>query len=132
MLGLSIIDGHGKFLFVFVEGPSYAISTPGKSLCCVLNDEKPHLNGIPFENCECAGKKDSFCKTKCDTDLNCMGYTYWHTNALCLIATTSTCPTECNKGNRGMNGKLDPTAVCGSNPENWIGCFIKQGKTICN
>ena len=73
------------------------------------------------ERCHCSNTNVFQCKEYCDQDANCKGYVDQGTGS-CQIATTSNCPSKCNKYNHGNVGAIDQYGTCGSN---YLGCYIK-------
>ena len=76
------------------------------------------------------------CKSTCDEDQNCKGYSIRSTderndlNDLCFIYTTSSCPTNCPKFNVGFVGDLVDLEPIVPDPNNLSssesGCFMKK------
>lgn len=100
-------------LFCFVV--SYS-KPSNRGRCCVSP-------GVPHRRCECV-KAKSDCKTTCDSDESCRGYTVSSHKLSCQTATTSNCPSHCNLYESGGTGSLDPSAVCGIGA--FTGCYVKE------
>ena len=73
----------------------------------------------------------SYCKLKCDEDLDCKGYAslnFGTPEEGCLIATSSIdIPWRCSWSERSF-GNVAPLIVngtCGHDRDNWGGCYIK-------
>ena len=78
----------------------------------------------------------AFCKSLCDGDQDCKGYSFRSTEErndiddICIIYTTSPCPTNCFKNNVGLVGDLVDRAPIIPDPNNFVslesGCFMKK------
>ena len=81
------------------------------------------------ERCQCQKEDIETCKEHCDQDTNCKGFvgpTAWEA---CQWATTSECPTGCQKYDQGHVGDLLWDEEHHS--DNYPGCFVKlEGKNI--
>ena len=65
----------------------------------------------------------SVCKELCDKDNNCEGFVDTTRNQ-CQLATTSDCPSQCQKYKSGSNATIDPNAQC-KEAHGYRGCFFK-------
>ena len=92
----------------------YALTTV-RAGCCATQ-------GSLTERCHCRSTDTSRCEYLCDEDENCNGYAEKQ-NGDCQLATTSGCPSECNKYDIGNGNIIAPDASCG---DGYTGCKIKK------
>ena len=108
-------------LFLVIE-QNYKSPQSGSGGCTVMHLEEPALH----ERCVCIGQDVSFCKSICDEDLHCKGYseTKDHHRS-CAFATEAKCPShgKCKKYGSGQVGLLVPGSKYGA--EHYDGCYIK-------
>ena len=101
---------------------NYHSPQPGSGGCTVMHLEEPTLH----ERCVCIGQDVSYCKSICDEDLRCKGYseTKDHHRS-CAFATESKCPSDgkCKKYGLGQVGLLIRDGKYGA--EHYDGCYIK-------
>jgi len=103
----------------------------GESGCGVMSHGYPQMH----ESCMCFkgfGEDDimPWCEETCDNDENCKGYVERSAFGMqtCMLATTSTCPTDhmCNKMNVGAAGDLVAFKQLYAG---FQGCFVKDCPT---
>ena len=92
----------------------YALTTV-EGGCCATQ-------GSLTERCHCLSTDASRCKYLCDEDEKCNGYAEKQ-NGDCQLATTSGCPSECNKYDIGNGNIIANDASCG---DGYTGCKIKK------
>jgi len=125
-------DGYG----VWTSTPEPEYRTPQQDGACAIEGTQyagTIYSGVSFhEACACDTTPVSECKSHCDDDDNCKGYSEKlempdeDRLPFCQIATTSNCPTNCKKYYQGNNGTLVPDSDLfgqGSYPHK--GCYIK-------
>lgn len=105
--------------------------------CGYINQEQFPESLARHEFCRCLTTEFlAFCKSLCDEDQNCKGYSFRSTEErndiddICFIYTTSSCPSNCFKNNVGSVGDLVDRAPSITDPfYNFVslesGCFIK-------
>ena len=92
---------------------------PTQPSACGIDNE-----GTLHEGCHCAGLDGPVCKSICDNDEQCKGYSAvaeWMGSG-CRVATNSKCIVGCFKTNAGNLGNLVQDE---SNEGMFAGCFIK-------
>ena len=91
---------------------------------CTLEKEGGGNEKRIHQNCICINSDKEICKTFCDQDVSCKGYTEHTQEQKCQIATTSKCPSGCNQTNNNSFGDLrwknDDTEST-----DWL-CFVKE------
>ena len=78
------------------------------------------------EHCRCTNKNENIndCKTKCDQDAMCKGYSFRPANSRCYLYTTSPCNSKCTKRDVGNLGSLKDRRDDGES-----GCYRKTKNT---
>ena len=91
--------------------------------CCVSNSNF-------HRRCNCKNVSNPDCRNLCSLDTGCKGYAT-HEAGVCNLATNSSCPFDCDGPYNGENiGKIDPTALCGTNGKWNGGCMIKSSTML--
>ena len=93
--------------------------TPTKPGFC----QQSLTSGKRHQHCRCPNNNKDIndCKSRCDEDNNCKGYSFRTAQSYCYVYTSTACPSECELRASGFQGEITE-----GHYYDWeSGCYLK-------